>query len=67
MASGESGDTQLDPGDQLPEPTGDVARGLAELERTVHSELKALRALVELLVDQGVIDRDAYLAKVRKK
>ena len=60
-------ETQLDASDAPPGSTADVAQGLADLERTVHSELKALRALVELLVEQGVIDRDAYLAKVRQK
>ncbi len=66
-----TGDVEYDPAEappaEAPAPTGDVARGLSDLERTVHSELKALRALVELLVEQGVIDRDAYLAKVRQK
>jgi type IV pilus assembly protein PilB len=62
-----AGDVQLDPGADVPTSEGELARRFAALEHTVHGELKALRALVELLVEQGVIDKDAYLAKVRQK
>ncbi len=36
------------------------------LDSTMTAQVRALRGLVEILVEQGVIDRDAYLAKVRK-
>jgi len=42
-----------------------VRAALEALEQNLASEVRALRNLVELLVENGVIDREAYLAKMR--
>lgn len=54
--------------DSLPNgvPPGLIST-LDRLERTIAGEVKALRGLIELLVEKGLIDREDYLAKVRNK
>jgi hypothetical protein len=48
---------------QAPEdPTAD---SLARIEQLLTSEVRALRVLVQLLVDKGVISRDEYIARVK--
>ncbi len=42
-------------------------RRLAELERIVAGQGRALRGMLELLLEAGVIDRDLYLARVRRE
>ena len=40
---------------------------IAELERIVAGQGRALRGMLELLLEKGLLDRDTYLAKVRGK
>jgi type IV pilus assembly protein PilB len=49
-----------------PPPPGEALEALQRIDKTVNAQVRALRGLVELLVEQGVIDREAYLAKVRR-
>jgi type IV pilus assembly protein PilB len=42
-----------------------IAEGLARVEALLGSEVRALRVLVQLLVDKGVISRDEYVAKMK--
>ncbi len=44
----------------------ELMAAVQRLDGTVTAQVRALRGLVELLVEQKLIDRDAYLAKVRK-
>lgn len=53
-------------GKESPPSEKDVLAALQRLDNTVTAQVRALRGLVELLVEQGVIDRDAYLSKVRR-
>jgi hypothetical protein len=46
-------------------PVADGDR-LSSLEQTLAAEVRALRGLVELLVEQGIIRREDYLKKVRR-
>ncbi len=41
-------------------------RRIAELERLVAGQGRALRAMLELLLESGLIDREHYLARVRR-
>lgn len=54
---------ELDTGPSAPRPT--ESADLERLHQTVAAEVRALRALVELLVEQGVIRREDYLSKLR--
>ncbi|MDF1563415.1 MAG: general secretion pathway protein GspE [Deltaproteobacteria bacterium] len=52
--------------DAIPAGLAELSSRIESLEQTLTAEVRALRALVELLVEQGTIDRDTYLAKVRR-
>ncbi len=45
----------------------ELVEALGKLERTLAAEVRALRSLVELLVENGVIRREDFLAKLRRK
>ena len=38
---------------------------LADLERLAGGQLRALRVLVEILVEKGILRHDEYLARIR--
>lgn len=42
-----------------------LAETLARMERMLTGEVRALRTLVEMLIDKGLIDRDEYVRRVR--
>lgn len=42
-----------------------LAETLARMEKMLTGEVRALRTLVEMLIDEGVIDRDEYVRRVR--
>lgn len=44
----------------------ELSSKVAELERLVSGEVRALRGLLELLIERGVVSRDEYLQKVRR-
>ena len=44
-----------------------LAETLARMERMLTGEVRALRTLVEMLVDKGLIDREEYVRRVRGK
>ena len=46
-------------------PPDDHAEALARIEELLASEVRALRVLVQLLVDKGVISRDEYVARMK--
>jgi hypothetical protein len=52
-------------------PTGAEARsageGLDELDRLAKRQAKALRAILELLIEKGVLTREEYLAYVNAR
>lgn len=48
------------------EPDEDVLAAVHRLEKTLSAQVRALRSLVEILVENGVIDREVYLSKVRR-
>ncbi|RMG11955.1 MAG: general secretion pathway protein GspE [Deltaproteobacteria bacterium] len=45
----------------------ELVEALGKLEQTLAAEVRALRSLVELLVESGVIRREDFLAKLRRK
>lgn len=52
---------------QWEEQLQQLAERMTRMEQAVAGELRALRALVELLVEKGAIRREEYLAKVRRE
>ncbi len=55
------------PAGPKPTPRGDAAPSLAKIEEMLTTQMKALRVLVEMLVDKGVISREDYLARMKGK
>jgi len=49
------------------DPSAQLQAQVQRLEQVLTGQLRSLRTLVEMLVEQGVIDRDAYLARVRER
>ncbi len=52
---------------ELLERLDELTEKVASLERVMASQVKALRGVLELLVEKGVVSRDEYLSKVRRE
>lgn len=50
----------------LARQVGELTQRVSDLERVISGQVKALRAVVELLLEKGVVSREEYLAKVRR-
>lgn len=54
------------PRPSAPAPDDEVLRRLRALEEAAQNQGRALRALIELLIDSGLISREQYLGKVNR-
>jgi type IV pilus assembly protein PilB len=52
---------------ELSEQLAALNQRMSDLEKVVSGQVRALRGLVELLLEKGVIDREAYVSRVRPR
>lgn len=51
---------------ELPRQVAELTLRVADLERVISGQVKALRAVVELMLEKGVVTREEYLSRVRR-